>query len=70
MLVDFVNCGNCECQECQSNHSCPKTDMYDNPCIDCQGMPPYAPWETPDDKLHEVKCDSKKSRIISMEVPE
>ena len=64
-LVEFVNCGDCECNFCSRNHSCPKTDMMEEPCISCEGAPPYAPWDC-DGKLHEFDCDEKKSTIKSI----
>ena len=63
MLVDFVTCGDCECSECLRKQSCPKTDMLDDPCIECYGIPPYAPDLANEDNLHEFACDEKKSRF-------
>lgn len=63
MLVDFVTCGDCECQSCTKIISCPKTDMLENPCIDCEGTPPYAPFEADESNLHEFGCNEKKSSI-------
>ena len=58
MLQEFVTCGDCECQSCLKNHSCPKTECLENPCIECDGTPPYAPWNT--ESLHLHKCNDKK----------
>lgn len=63
VLETFVTCGDCECQTCLRNISCPKTDMLDNPCIKCAGIPPYAPWDTEDGELHLIECDQKKSSV-------
>jgi len=63
MLVDFVTCGDCECQECNRKISCPKTDMLDDPCIECQGTPPYAPWEANEKTLCNYSCNEKLSRF-------
>lgn len=65
MLVEFVNCGDCECLTCLRNHSCPKTACMEDPCVDCEGIPPYAPWEA-DNKLYEYNCDEKKSSTINI----
>ncbi len=63
MLQEFVTCGDCECVDCLRNHSCPKTDVLENPCIDCEGTPPYAPFNV--ENLHEFNCDNRKSSIKS-----
>lgn len=59
MLQEFVTCGDCECPNCLRNHSCPKTDVMENPCIDCDGTPPYAPWDIEDNQLGDFGCDEK-----------
>lgn len=46
------------------NYACSKTDLIDDPCIDCIGVPPYAPFEADETNLHEFSCDKKKSSII------
>ena len=63
MLVDFVTCGDCDCQECLRNHSCPKTDTTEDPCIECHGIPPYATTVVDESNLHEFTCDEKKSSV-------
>lgn len=63
MLEEFVTCGDCKCVSCLRNHSCPKAVMYDNPCIDCSGVPPYTPWDVDEDKLYNYDCDERKSMI-------
>jgi len=58
MLVEFANCGDCEYPTCLRNHSCPKTDCLNNPCVNCEGIPPYISWEIKDN-LYNYNCNSK-----------
>ena len=60
MLEEFINCTSCECYTCQQNYSCSKAG-YENPCVYCNGIPVYAPWDIEDEKLFNIKCDLKKS---------
>lgn len=64
MLETFVTCSDCECSDCLRAQSCPKTDMIENPCIDCVGMPPYAPWNTVEPKLCDIHCDKYKPCFV------
>lgn len=59
MLEEFINCTSCECYTCSQNYSCSKAE-YENPCLYCEGMPPYMPWDAEDEKLFEIECDIKK----------
>ncbi len=67
MLVEFETCGDCECPTCLKNHACPKTDLIDEPCIDCIGVPPYAPFDVDEINLHEFDCNEKKPSIYTIE---
>lgn len=67
MLTEFVTCGDCECVSCLSNHSCPKTSCIENPCIACDGIPPYGQEKegpiADEDTLHKFCCDAKRPSI-------
>lgn len=58
MLVEFTTCSDCECQTCTRNFRCPKVDL-DNPCIECMGIPPYAPDDVDENTLYNYQCDEK-----------
>lgn len=61
MLVEFVNCGACECPGCLRNCSCPKVG-YEEPCVECCGAPPYAPDDI-DDLPMDLKCPEKNPSV-------
>lgn len=65
MLVEFESCGDCECQICLESYRCSKAGG-ENPCIDCEGIPPYAEGAK-EDSLYEFSCEKAESsiRIIS-----
>ena len=58
-LTEFATCSDCECQTCQLNWRCPKTATIENPCIACEGMPPYAPEIADEENLGDFGCDEK-----------
>lgn len=60
MLCEFTTCMACDCNVCSRNYCCPKTDMADNPCIECCGTPPYAPYDVDESNLHEFNCDENR----------
>jgi len=59
-LVEYVTCGDCECVSCIRSYICPKTACIEDPCIDCSGLPPYAPWNINEYNLCDYNCDEKK----------
>jgi len=59
-MSDFITCGDCECQSCLRNHSCPMTDLLESPCNSCGGIPPYAPEIADETNLGEFGCKDKK----------
>jgi len=63
MLVEFTTCNSCECLTCLRNFRCPKTPGLDDPCIECTGIPPYAPDDADEQTLCNYQCDEKPKAV-------